>query len=602
MKIGIKLSLVNALAVVIIMAIGITYLTMRDVKQRNNEVLTNCRMIVDEFKMTREYLAESLSAFGNVPLDESMANFIPARAGYGIGKKFSQKTGYLLKQTSLKLRNPDNAPDAFEQRVLKKFEDEKGLKEYWEINTVNQEKYFRYMLPLVVKAACLKCHESREKTPAFITEKYKSDTAVGYHLGDVRGAISLKVPYILVSQAIWNGFWHLVAITVIITGVCVGVVFCLSRVFVTLPLQEVIGVSRYLGEGKLDQEVKVRRGKDEIGVLIRVFNDMIAGMRLLAMRSATVSEGYLTFDIEEKGDLARAFNLMVKNLRSLIGRCQESIVRISSVSMQMLAVSEEQASGSAELAASVGEVTATVEELSSSAKQIAMHAESVSKVAVDSETTGHQGMEYITASVQIMGETKAATKDSAKKIYSLSEKSQKIGDVLGIIQEIADETHLLALNASIEASSAGEFGRRFSVVASEVRRLAERTKTYAGEISDTVSEMQASTNTAVLSVEQCVKNVEMGEVAVQKAGHAIESNMSLIEKTSDSICQIAMAAQQQRSATEQVAGTMKEISVVVKQTATGLKQSTATIAELTQLADDFKVAVKKFKTERTMIE
>ncbi|MBF8277425.1 MAG: methyl-accepting chemotaxis sensory transducer [Candidatus Brocadiaceae bacterium] len=542
MKIGIKLSLVNALAVVIVMAIGITYLTMRDVKQRNNEVLNNCRMIVDEFKMTREYLAESLSAFGNVPLDEKMANFIPARAGHGIGKKFSQKTGYLLKQTSLKLRNLDNAPDSFEQRVLKKFEDEKGLKDYWEINTVNQEKYFRYMLPLVVKEACLKCHESREKVPAFIGENYKNDTAVGYHLGDVRGAISLKVPYILVSQAIWNGFWHLVIITVIITGVCIGVVFCLSKVFVTLPLQEVIGVSRYLGEGMLDQEVKAQRRNDEIGALTRVFNDMIVGMRLLAMRAATVSEGDLTSDIDEKGDLARAFNLMVKNLRSLIGGCQESIVRIFAVSMQMLSRSEEQASGSAELAASVGEITATIEELSSSAKQVAMHAESVSKVAADSETTGHRGMEYITAFVHIMGETKAATKDSAKKIYSLSERSQKIGDVLGTIHEIADETHLLALNASIEASSAGEFGKRFSVVASEVRRLAERTKTYAGEIRAIVSEMQASTNTAVLSVEQSVKNVEMGEDAIQKAGHAIESNISLIEKTTDAVRQITMAA------------------------------------------------------------
>ncbi|HJW85672.1 MAG TPA: DUF3365 domain-containing protein [Candidatus Brocadiaceae bacterium] len=596
MKIGIKLSLVNALAVVIVMAVGITYLTMRDVKQRNNEVLNNCRMIVDEFKMTREYLAESLSAFGNVPLDEKIANFIPARAGYGIGKKFSQKTGYLLKQTSLKLRNPDNAPDAFEQRILKKFEDEKGLKEYWEINAVNKEKYFRYMLPLVVKEACLKCHESSEKVPAFISERYKSDTAVGYHLGDVRGAISLKVPYILVSQAIWNGFWHLVIITVIITGVCIGVVFCLSKVFVTSPLQEVIGISRYLGEGKLDQEVKAQRRNDEIGALIRVFNDMIIGLRVLAMRAATVSEGDLTSDIDEKGDLARAFNLMVKNLRSLIGGCQESIVRISAVSMQMLSSSEEQASGSAELAASVGEITAAIEELSSTAKQVAMHAESVSKVAVDSETTGRRGMEYITASVHIMGETKSATKDSAKKIYSLSERSQKIGDVLGTIQEIADETHLLALNASIEASSAGEFGKRFSVVASEVRRLAERTKTYAGEIRAIVSEMQASTNTAVLSVEQSVKNVEMGEDAIQKAGHAIESNMSLIEKTTDAVRQIAMAAQQQRSATEQVAGTMKEISVVVKQAATGLKQSTATIAELTKLAEDFKEVVKKFKT------
>ena len=96
MKIGIKLSLVNAIVVIVIMAISITFLTMRDVRHRNNEVLKLCRMIAKELKLTREYLAESLAAFGDITLDEKMASFIPARAGYGIGKKFTQETGYIL--------------------------------------------------------------------------------------------------------------------------------------------------------------------------------------------------------------------------------------------------------------------------------------------------------------------------------------------------------------------------------------------------------------------------------------------------------------------------------------------------------------------------
>ena len=133
-----------------------------------------------------------------------MANFIPARAGYEIGNRFSKETGYLLKQTSLKLRNPANAPDEFESRILKRFEEEKKPKEYYEVITVNQEKFFLYMFPLEIKESCLKCHGDRENVPAFVKEHYKEDTATGYHLGDIRGAISVKVPYNAVLMAIWK--------------------------------------------------------------------------------------------------------------------------------------------------------------------------------------------------------------------------------------------------------------------------------------------------------------------------------------------------------------------------------------------------------------
>ena len=195
-----------------------------------------------------------------------------------------------------------------------------------------------------------------------------------------------------------------------------------------------------------------------------------------------------------------------------------------------------------------------------------------------------------------MEDIKGVKNERTGTVLSLSEKAQKIGDVLGIIKEIAGETHLLALNASIEASAAGEFGKRFGVVAAEVRRLAERTKTSAEEIKGVVSEIQAATDAAVLSTELGVKNVEKGVEVVQKAGQSIESILNLTKETTDASRQIVMATQQQKSATEQVAGTMREISEVVGQTATGLKQSTATVVELNKMADDLKEIVKKFKT------
>ncbi len=387
-------------------------------------------------------------------------------------------------------------------------------------------------------------------------------------------------------------------IYIILISVTVGMVVVIaifSARATTKPVQELIGIAAHVGEGKLDKDVKIQ-SYDEIGVLINVFNEMIKGMRLLASQATIISGGDLTAGVEAKGELANAFNSMLENLRILIKRTQEVIAHISSASMEILSSSEEQSSGTSELAASVGEITATIEELSSSAKQIASNAESVAKVAESSEATYHHGMEAVSASVHIMEDIKEVTKDSAGKILSLSEKAQKIGDVLGIIREIAGETHLLALNASIEASAAGEFGKRFGVVAAEVRRLAERTRMSAEEIKGVVSEIQIATNAAVLSTEQSVKNVEKGVEVALKAGQSIESILGMTKETTDASRQIVMATQQQKSATEQVAVTMKEISEVVRQTAAGLKQTTAAVAELNKLADDLKEVVKKFKT------
>jgi methyl-accepting chemotaxis protein len=386
---------------------------------------------------------------------------------------------------------------------------------------------------------------------------------------------------------------HIILLSVTIVMVTVIAIF--SAQATVKPIRELIEVSEQVREGKLNKEVKIH-SYDEIGILINVFNEMIKNMRSLAEQATIISKGNLAISVEGKGDLALAFNNMLEGLRTLIRQTQESIARLSSASMEMLSSSEEQASSSAELAASIGEITATIEELSSSAKQVAANVESVAKAAEDSDATGRQGMESILASIRIMEDIRETTKDNAKKIVSLSERSQKIGDVLGIIKDIAGETHLLALNASIEASSAGESGKRFGVVAVEVRRLAERTKTYAEEIKDIISEIQMSTSAAVLSTEQSVKNVEKGVDVIQRAGHAIESNLSLIEKTTDASRQIAMATQQQKSATEQVSGTMREISEVVKQTAAGMKQSTAVIAELNKLTDDLKGMIHRFKT------
>ncbi|MBI5677911.1 MAG: HAMP domain-containing protein [Planctomycetes bacterium] len=489
------------------------------------------------------------------------------------------------------------------KRLCKILVDREGLGETGETYLVNQDKLIisesRFLQDVVLKVRVdtMGANEGLAgKSGTAIYPDYRNIPVVGawYPIKYTKWVLLAEIDEKEAFAPLRiNRIVHIILVSVTVVMVVLIAVF--SAHATVMPVQELTNVSRHVGEGKLDLDVKIQ-SHDEIGILINVFNEMVKNMRLLARQAAVISQGDLTTNVQAKGELANAFNYMLENLRSLIKQSQDSIARISTAAVEMLSSSEEQSSGTSELAASVGEITATIEELSTSAKQIAANAESVAKVAEDSETTCHHGMEAVSASIHIMEDIKGVTQDSASKILSLSEKAQKIGDVLGIIKEIAGETHLLALNASIEASAAGEFGKRFGVVAAEVRRLAERTKTSAEEIKGVVSEIQVATNAAVLSTEQSVKNVEKGVGVVQKAGQSIESILDLTKETTDASKQIVMATQQQKSATEQVAVTMKEISEVVGQTAAGLKQTTAAVAELNKLADDLKEIVKKFKT------
>ena len=253
----------------------------------------------------------------------------------------------------------------------------------------------------------------------------------------------------------------------------------------------------------------------------------------------------------------------------------------------MLTAAEEHASGSVQQAASIAEVTATMEELTNTAKQIAMSATSVEKIADDSAQAAHTGYDSVGEALEAMEKIRRRVADISGKTLLLGERSQRISEVLNLIKDIAGEIHLLAVNAAIESAAAGEHGKRFAVVASEVRRLAERTRESAEEIKGIVGEIQSATNTSVLATEQGVKEVENGVSLATRARGSLEQIIQMVDRTTQAIRQITFATQQQQSASEQIVQTMREVAEVTRNAASGMKQSANSVGELNLLADQF---------------
>lgn len=290
--------------------------------------------------------------------------------------------------------------------------------------------------------------------------------------------------------------------------------------------------------------------------------------------------------VDEFGVLAKSYNQMLDLIVYLIRQSHESSARLAQSSHEILSATEQQASGSAEQAASISETTATMEELAATYRQIADNANQVVSMAEASLGSAESGQQAVFNSLSAMENIKAHSQSSANKILLLGERSQQIGQVLGIINSIADQTKILALNAAIEAARAGEAGKGFSVVAIEIRKLAESVVDSTGEISHIMTEIQSSANELVLATEQEMKQVQGGVELAHVTGESLEQILEMIEQTTIAAKEISAATQQQKSATEQVVRVMREVASVAQQTAAGGRQVAATAEHLATIAKE----------------
>lgn len=278
--------------------------------------------------------------------------------------------------------------------------------------------------------------------------------------------------------------------------------------------------------------------------------------------------------------LDRTEQLMEKNIQQV-----ELGSELSAAAAELQTTSQQQASGATEQASAVSEVSTTVEELGTTARQIAQASEHVAQAAQQTLEHLSNGQTAVDESVQSMERIRRRMQDISARVLGLGERSQQIGEIIDLIDDISDETHLLALNAAIEAAGAGEHGRRFGVVAAEVKNLANRTLAAAKEVKGVIAEIRQATNAAVLAAEEGGKEVEIGAELSYGAGQVMDTILMMAERTAQSAAEIGMATAQQQSASEQVVEAMREIAEVARQSAAGARQMAESSAMLTAIAD-----------------
>jgi len=340
-----------------------------------------------------------------------------------------------------------------------------------------------------------------------------------------------------------------------------------------------------------------------LGLFLAVFTSrLIAGpVQQVALVARQVAGGDLTHEDlkvyaeDEIGELARSVNEMQANLREMIGSVSASIERIATASEELSANAASQAQGADTQKQRTDQVAEAMQGMSSTVAEVAensSHASEASRKAADTARQGGVIVEDMLVKMRGIADSVAQT---AKKVEGLGQRSNQIGEIIGTIDDIADQTNLLALNAAIEAARAGEQGRGFAVVADEVRKLAERTRRATKEITEMIQSIQTETQGAVEVMQAGTQQVKLGVESTTRAGASLREIIQTSEAAGALVTAIASAAAAQRGATQEISANIEQIADITQGTAAGAKESAKAINELSTLAMDLQAMVGKFK-------
>jgi methyl-accepting chemotaxis protein len=432
--------------------------------------------------------------------------------------------------------------------------------------------------------------------------------------GGTLGSVHVGLNMTKIKDNIRNLLMFIMAVGFVSLGILSAVTLVLSAVTIA-PVRDLMRVAEALGRGDLSKKANVTTG-DELGQLGDTLNrtiDRLQGliqtesdrdkmqhqvMDLLSVVS-TAAEGDLTVKAEVTADalgsVADAFNLMITGLTTLVTQASNVATEIQRSTSEILHSSERMRQGAEVQAAQIRTASDAVNTMSQTTQRMAENAEAATQTSLKATQAAVKGGASVAETIKGMQRIRAAVQSTGKKIKGLGERSLEIGAIIEVINEIATQTNLLALNAAIEAARAGEQGKGFAVVADEVRKLAERAARATKDITGLIKGIQVETSEAVTVMEEGTREVEEGTKLADQAGAALREIEQIVKQTAGLVTDITRAAGDQVKVTESVVGSMDSILKQTQETTHGVQDTVTTIGKLAELSKRLTDAIGRFK-------
>ncbi len=498
-------------------------------------------------------------------------NAIPVIVGWHVAAEAAKKENMDFKIVSLEARNPDNAPEAgsFRDQMLRDLTSQVKAGGELSMGRVNSKtNTLHFMRAIKLDESCMSCHgeparyDARDENGQFDGKDPLGFRMESWPVGYMHGAYEVEMPLSIVDAQVAGFFRNGMLFTVpLVIGASVGLVLLL-RSLLARPLNNLIEMIREVatGDGDLTKRLNLTRG-DEIG------------------------------------KLGHWFDVFLGNLHGIMCQVRDTTQVVASASTEIAASAEEMACGLQTQEQQTQQVAAAIEEMSQSVMEVAGKSADASAAAEESQHLAEQGGKIVSNTVSTMQGIESDVNESAATVNELGKRSQMIGEIIGVINDIADQTNLLALNAAIEAARAGEHGRGFAVVADEVRKLAERTQQATEEVSQSIRGIQSETDSAVQRIESSTGRVSKGVELATEAGSALSTIVRSSQSLQSMVQGIAAAANQQSAASGEIARAVEGINAVTRQSSEGASQAAQAAADLAHQSERLQSLVSRFRLD-----
>ncbi len=578
MRTGMKLSLTySVIFLILLIVIVVSYSTIRLLDNTNKIFLNHDLLLLENLIKLRDNESDSQTSVLKL---STLSDPSEIQKTYQFIKKTEGERN-IIKNDILNIAKND-------PQFLEKYKQILNLRN--EIDKVNENT----LLPLI---AAGKSNEAKALATGIQYENYDN---LGNQTIELLENTHKNVVDLLIlahKEAVKASFLYVI-MGIVAFLIIIGFTWILNRL-IARPLKEISSAAEAITLGDISSiHLSALDRRDEVGILANSFSRMTTWLQTVAASAKQISTGDLTTEIKLQSSndvLGKAFQKMAQNLHKLSSEMFEVINQLETSLSQISAATSELVSSSSQTATAITQTTATIEEVKQTSLMASEKAKSILDSSQNSSEVSKKGKKAADEMNVMTNQIQSQMDLIAESMVRLSEQTQSIGTIITTVEDMAQQSNLLSVNASIEAAKAGEQGRGFAIVAQEVKTLANQSKQATSDVRAVLSDIQKATNSAVMATEQGSKSVEAGVKQSEETGQSILTLVHTVAESSRDASQIAATTQQQLVGMEQAAVAMENIKTATFQNVDGSKQLELAAKSIKEIGKKLKQLVSQYK-------